>query len=142
MEGSVDGNEIGDLFVAQLMTSDLKTVRPETLVEDAAELMLDEDIGSLVVVNAAGGLEGILTRTDFVAIVEGQKPKDQTPVSAYMTTDVITAEAGESVRDVADRMVEADIHHVPVAEDGSGVVGIITTTDLTGYLSTVQTPSP
>ncbi|MFB6220672.1 MAG: CBS domain-containing protein [Halolamina sp.] len=131
-----------DIFVAQLMTSNLETVTPDTLVEEAADLMLDQTIGSVVVVDETGGLEGILTRTDFVAIVSGQKPKDQTPVSAYMTTDVITAEAGESIRTVADRMVEAGIHHVPVVEEGEGVIGIITTTDLTGYLSTVQTPSP
>lgn len=136
-----DANDIDDIFVAQLMTNDVKTATPDTLVEEAADLMLDQTIGSVIVVNDDGGLEGILTRTDFVAIVAGQKPKDQTPVSAYMTTDVITAEAGESIRAVADRMVEAGIHHMPVA-DGDEVIGIITTTDLTGYLSTVQTPSP
>lgn len=141
MADSVDTNGIDDLFVAEVMTSDLTTVTPETLVEDAAELMLDEDIGSLVVVNEADGPEGILTRTDFVAIVAGQRPKDQTPVSTYMTTDVITAKAGESVRAVADRMVEAGIHHMPVV-DGDDVIGIITSTDLTGYLSTLQSPSP
>ncbi|MEF8799455.1 MAG: CBS domain-containing protein [Halolamina sp.] len=130
-----------DIFVAQLMTTDLKTVVPGTLVEDAADLMLDETIGSVVVVNDAHEIEGILTRTDFVDIVAGQKPKDQTPVSAYMTPDVLTAEAGETIRTVADRMVEAGIHHVPVVDDDE-VIGIITTTDLTGYLSTVQTPSP
>jgi CBS domain-containing protein len=142
MADSADANDIDDIFVAQLMTSDVKTVTPDTLVEDAADLMLDQTIGSVIVVDDDGGIEGILTRTDFVAIVAGQKPKDQTPVSAYMTTDVLTAEAGESIRTVADRMVEAGIHHMPVAEEGEGVIGIVTTTDLTGYLSTVQTPSP
>jgi CBS domain-containing protein len=136
-----DSNDIDDIFVAQLMTTELKTVTSETLVEEAAELMLDETIGSVVVVNEAGELEGILTRTDFVSIVAGQKPKDQTPVSTYMTADVLTAEAGETIRTVADRMVEAGIHHMPVV-DGDEVIGIITSTDLTSYLSTVQTPSP
>jgi CBS domain-containing protein len=134
-------HDIDDIFVAQLMTSDLETVTPDTLVEAAADLMLDQTIGSVVVVNEDDELEGILTRTDFVAIVAGQEPKDQTPVSAYMTSDVLTAAGGESIRTVADRMVEAGIHHVPVVDDEE-VIGIITTTDLTGYLSTVQTPSP
>ena len=135
-------DDIDDLFVARLMSTDLKTVSPDTLVEEAADLMLDNVIGSVVVVDDDGELAGILTRTDFVAIVAGQEPKDQTPVSEYMTTDVLTASAGDSIRTVADRMVEAGIHHMPVVDDEEGVIGMITTSDLTAYLSTVQTDSP
>lgn len=142
MDETPTTNDIDDIFVAQLMTSDLETVTPDTLVEEAADIMLDQTIGSVVVVDETGNLEGILTRTDFVAIVAGQKPKDQTPVSKYMTTEVVTANAGESIRTVADRMVEHGIHHIPVIDDEEGVIGMITTTDLTGYLSTAQTPSP
>lgn len=134
-------DETDDLFVASLMSTDVKTVAPDTLVEDAAEVMLDNEIGS-VIVDDDDGLAGILTRTDFVSIVAGQKPKDQTPVSEYMTEDVLTAKAGDSVREVADRMVEAGIHHMPVVDPEEGLIGIITTSDLTAYLSTVQSPSP
>ncbi|MFC6735026.1 CBS domain-containing protein [Halolamina salina] len=135
-------DETDDLFVASLMSTEVKTVTRDTLVEDAAELMLDNQIGSVVVVDDDGTLEGILTRTDFVSIVAGQQPKDQTPVSEYMTRDVQTAKAGDSIRTVADRMVEAGFHHMPVIDDTEGLIGMITTSDLTAYLSTVQTPSP
>jgi CBS domain-containing protein len=135
-------DETDDLFVASLMSTEVKTVTGDTLVEDAAELMLDNQIGSVVVVDEDGTLEGILTRTDFVSIVAGQKPKDQTPVREYMTRDVQTAKAGDSIRGVADRMVEAGFHHMPVVDDTEGLIGMITTSDLTAYLSTVQTPSP
>ncbi|WP_232686391.1 CBS domain-containing protein [Halobacterium zhouii] len=130
-----------DVFVGQLMSEELATVDPDALVEDAATLMLDRGISSVVVVDDQDRLEGILTTTDFVRIVAEQKPKDQTPVSAYMTTDVKTAGAQDSVTDVADAMVEHGFHHVPVV-DGEEVIGIITTTDLTAYVSQVQTPSP
>jgi len=135
-------DDIDDLFVGRLMSSDVKTVTPDTLVEAAAEVMLDNTIGSVVVVDEGGELEGILTRTDFVSIVAGQQPKDQTPVSEYMTRDVQTAKAGDSIREVADRMVEAGFHHMPVVDDSEGLIGMVTTSDLTAYLSTVQTPSP
>ena len=130
-----------DIFVGQLMSEDLTTVDPDALVEDAAGRMLEAGISSVVVVDDQNRLEGILTTTDFVRIVAEQKPKDQTPVSAYMTTDVKTASAQDSVTDVADAMVEHGFHHVPVV-DGEDVIGIITTTDLTAYVSQVQTPSP
>ena len=130
-----------DIFVGQLMSDDLRTVSKETLVEDAADLMLEEGIGSLVVVDDDDHLEGILTTTDFVDIVAKSQPKAETTVERYMTTDVTTAGAQDSIRDVADAMVEHGFHHMPVLDDDT-VIGIITTKDLTSYISTVQTPSP
>jgi CBS domain-containing protein len=130
-----------DVFVGQLMSSELYTVTPETLVADAAELLLDNDIGSAVVVEA-GELQGILTRTDFVDIVAKSRPKAETPVSDYMSTDIITAAAQDPIREVADAMTEHGFHHMPVVSDEDGVVGMITSSDLAAYLSGVQTPSP
>ena len=123
-----------DIFVARLMTSELETVTPDTLVEDAARTMRENDIGSLVVVDDENTLEGILTTTDFVEIVMKSQPKAQTTVSRYMSTDVITATAQETISDVAETMLEHGFHHMPVVEDEE-VIGIITTTDLAGYLA-------
>jgi len=130
-----------DVFVAQLMTSEPVTVTPETLVEEVANRMLDHGIGSVLVVDEDDGLAGILTTTDFVQIVAERKPKDETPVSEYMSTDVLTTSAQEPVEEVANRLIEAGVHHMPVVDDGRPI-GIVTTTDLAAYVSTVQSPSP
>ncbi|PSP51659.1 histidine kinase [Halobacteriales archaeon QH_3_68_24] len=130
-----------DIFVARLMTTDLQTVGPDTLVEDAAERMQTHGIGSLVVVDD-GQLMGILTTTDFVDIVARSKPKAETTVERYMTTDVVTTHAQASIREASDAMIEHGFHHLPVVDDEEGVIGMVTTTDLAAYLSTVQTPSP
>ncbi|NLV10356.1 CBS domain-containing protein [Halomicrobium mukohataei] len=131
-----------DIFVGRLMTSDPVTVSPDTLVEDAAQLMIDESIGSLIVTDDGNDIRGILTSTDFVEIVKESDPKAQTTVERYMSTDVLTTTAQEQIQAVADLMLEAGIHHVPVVDETEGVIGIISTTDLTAYVSTVQTPSP
>ena len=131
-----------DIFVGRLMSTDLHTESPDTIVEDAAQVLLENDVGSVLVVDDEGGLEGILTRTDFVEIVAKSQPKAQTTVSKYMTDDVITTDAGASIRDVADVMMEHGFHHVPVVDEDDRVVGMLTTTDLAAYLSHVQTPSP
>jgi CBS domain-containing protein len=130
-----------DVFVAQLMTSEPETVTPDTLVEDVANRMLERGIGSVLVVDEDDELAGILTTTDFVKIVAERKPKDQTPVSEYMSTDVLTASAQEPIEEVANRLIEAGVHHMPVVDDGIPM-GIVTTTDLAAYVSTVQSPSP
>lgn len=131
-----------DIFVARLMSADVQSVTADTLVETAAEAMLEDGIGSLVVVDDAGQVEGILTTTDFVGIVAESQPKAETTVERYMSTDVVTVGAQTSIRDAADTMIEHGFHHLPVVDDGEGVVGMLTTTDLAAYLSHVQTPSP
>ena len=131
-----------DIFVGQLMSDDLYTATKDTLVEDAANTMLSNSVSSLVVVDDDGHLEGILTTTDFVDIVAKSKPKAETTVERYMTTDVRTAAVGDSIQDVADAMIEHGFHHMPVVEDDGTVIGLISTADLTAYISTVQTPSP
>ena len=131
-----------DIFVARLMTTDLQTVPPDTLVEDAAGVMLAEDVGSVLVVDDDDRIEGILTSTDFVRIVKERKPKDQTPVSAYMSTDVVTADPQHSISDVADLILDQGFHHLPVVDDEGRAIGIVTTTDITAYVSHLEAPQP
>jgi CBS domain-containing protein len=131
-----------DIFVARLMSTGIHSVTPDTLVEDAAQILQEESIGSLVVVDEEGHLEGILTTTDFVDIVAKSKPKAETTVERYMTTDVVTTTAQASIQEVADEMMERGIHHMPVVDDDEGVIGMLSTSDLAGYISSVQTPSP
>lgn len=131
-----------DIFVARIMSPDPVTVTADTLVEDAAGTMLENDIGSVVVTDGDGELAGILTTTDFVRIVAERRPKDETPVSSYMSTGVVTASAQDPVHDVADAMLEHGVHHIPVVSEAEGVIGIVTTTDLAAYVSRSRAPSP
>jgi len=48
---------------------------------------------------------------------------------------VVTSTAGASIGAVADLLIEHGIHHVPVVDETAGVVGMVTTTDLTAYLA-------
>ncbi|WP_312907284.1 CBS domain-containing protein [Natronosalvus caseinilyticus] len=127
-----------DIFVARLMSTDLVTVAPDTLVEDAGQTMLENGISSLVVVDDDGRLEGILTTTDFVTIVAESFPKAETIVERYMTTSVVTVSPQQPITEVANVMLEHGVHHLPVVDEAEGVVGIVTTTDLAGYLTTMR----
>lgn len=124
-----------DVLVARVMTSDPVTVTPDTFVEPAAELMLDEGIGSLLVVDEDGALQGILTTTDFVAIVAASKPKAETTVERYMSTDLVTVGAQDSVQTIANLMTEHGFHHVPVVDDEEGLIGMVSTTDIAQYVA-------
>lgn len=131
-----------DIFVGQLMSSPVQTVNPETPIHEAAEIMRTQDIGSLIVVDADDHPEGILTSTDFVQLAADRASTADTLVEEYMNTVTTTAEANDTLQGAADRMMENGIHHLPVVEDEEGVIGILTTTDLTAYLSPDWKPSP
>lgn len=129
-----------DIIVGRVMSASVHTVTPDTLVEDAATKMLSNDIGSLVVVDGNNGLQGILTTTDFVEIVSKSRPKAETTVSRYMTTDVVTTSVQDSIQDVAETMSRCGFHHLPVVDETEGVIGMVTTADLANYISTVGAP--
>ncbi len=131
-----------DIFVASLMSTDITAVTSDTLVEDAAQRLRNEQIGSVVVVDNHGRIEGILTNTDFVAIVAKSQPKAETTVERYMTDQVITVDPQDPIRDAADTMVTYGISHLPVVDAEDTVIGMLSSTDLTTYLSGIHEPSP
>jgi CBS domain-containing protein len=54
---------------ADLMTTDLITVKPDVSLLDASRIMLDHSISSLPVVDDSGKLVGIITKSDLVRAV-------------------------------------------------------------------------
>ena len=111
-----------DIFVGRLMSSPVQTVTRTTPIQEAADLMLSHGIGSVVVVDEVGHLDGILTATDFVTLAADGQPAEETEVSEYMTTDVVTATANDLITDVAETMLDRGFHHVPVVDDTEGVL--------------------
>ncbi|WP_410766328.1 cyclic nucleotide-binding/CBS domain-containing protein [Haloferax sp. DFSO60] len=130
-----------DVFVGSLMSSPVYTVDTDTSLRTAGRLMLEHGIGSVIVVDDQEQLEGILTATDFVRIIADGAPDPNATVGVSMSTDVTTTTANEPIRRVADLMLEHGFHHVPVLDNGD-VIGVITTTDLTAYVSHGAVPSP
>ncbi|WP_129113445.1 CBS domain-containing protein [Halegenticoccus tardaugens] len=130
-----------DVFVGNLMSSPVHTVDADTSLQNAGRLMLEQGIGSVIVVGDDDHLEGILTATDFIKVIAEGDPDPNATVGTSMSTDVTTTTASEPIRSVADLMLEYGFHHVPVLDDGE-VIGVITTTDLTAYISRGAGPRP
>lgn len=65
------------LTVGDVMTKKVFTVRAETPLQDAAQLMLDHKIGGLPVVDATQHVVGVITETDifkaFVALLSSER---------------------------------------------------------------------
>lgn len=52
--------------VADVMTRDVMTVKPDAHAFEAASIMLDHKIGSVLVVDDTGALVGMITQTDYL----------------------------------------------------------------------------
>jgi len=121
------------MLVKEAMKKDVKTIRPSDTIKDAAVLMNENRIGSLVVVSGTGTVTGIVTERDILTdVVAAGKNAEDIKVEDIMTKELITISPDKSLEDAADVMTKNKIKKLPVMEGGR-LVGIITATDLICY---------
>jgi CBS domain-containing protein len=99
---------------------------------DAAGLMQNEQVGSVVVL-AGGRFVGILTERDLTrAMAEGTDPRDAT-AAEYMTATPAAVHLDADLHQVAATMFEFECRHLPVlSEDDSQVIGMVSIRNLLG----------
>lgn len=114
--------------IGQLSRSELVTAALTDSLNQAAGRMRYAEVSALPVVEA-GELVGILTERDLTrAAAEGVDPRSHT-VAAFMSLGPVTADPDEDSDDVAMRMLELGIRHLPVVEQGK-LAGIVSMRDL------------
>jgi CBS domain-containing protein len=99
---------------------------------DAAGLMQNEQVGSVVVM-VGGRFAGILTERDLTrAMADGTDPRDAT-AAEYMTAMPAAVHLDADLHQVASTMFEFECRHLPVlSEDDSQVIGMVSIRDLLG----------
>jgi len=125
---------MADIPIERLMSTELVTIDRGAAAADAANRMLETGVSSILVVDDDGHLAGLITATDFVSLVRRNDPEDETPVEAFMTTDIVTVSPDDSVEELAEP-TDRGYTHLPVVTADSKLVGIVSTTDLTTYVS-------
>lgn len=106
------------------------TVPPDALVSDAAKLLAERRIGTVVISDDGSVALGILSERDIVKhlAANGAACLDA-KVSEYMTSKLQTTHRDEEADSVLKRMTEGRFRHMPVIEDGN-LVGLITIGDV------------
>lgn len=105
--------------------------------KDAAKLMVEKGIGSLVA-NRNGLPFGIVTERDLVEkiVAEGADP-GKVSVSDVMVAPLATIDASASLIDAARRMVEKQVKRLVVTESNN-IIGIVSQTDLVQSMTDFQ----
>ena len=104
-------------------------VRPDASVFDALKMMAENNIGSLVVLEA-GKLVGVITERHYAReIVLKGRTSPGTLVRDIMSTKVIYARPDQSVEECMAVMTAKAVRHLPVLERGR-LVGIVSIGDM------------
>jgi len=112
--------------VRNLITRPAVLVHLDDSLRRLAETFVGDSIGAAVVKGT--NPPALVSERDVVrAIAEGED-LDGVRVSEVMTEDVLVASPDDKVLDVAYRMLDNEIRHVPVVEDGV-VIGIVSGRD-------------
>lgn len=119
--------------VVDLMTTDVITVSSETGIRDAARLMFRNRVSGLPVTTSDGTLAGIITEADFLRLeVERQEGVTELgeTVGDVMSPGVVTTGPDTEIYDAAKMMTFRDIKRLPVVDDESRLLGIISRADI------------
>ena len=106
------------------------TVAPGSRVADAAKILADRRIGTVIISADGTTADGILSERDIVRhlATDGAACLDA-KVESYMTSKLQTCTRNEEADSVLSRMTEGRFRHMPVVEDGK-MVGIVTIGDV------------
>jgi CBS domain-containing protein len=124
--------------VADFMSRDVVTVRPDTKVEDAARIMISHDFRRVPIVYE-GVMTGVVTTSDIVnylgsgevfeKLVTGNMHEALgVPIKAIAREAPITIEPNLDLGEAAELMIARDVNVLPVIVDGA-LTGIITERD-------------
>lgn len=145
-----------DLPVTDIMSSPAITLQPDTTVEDAVSVLVENNIDGAPVVDAGGRLVGLLDDDDLiVSEARLHAPTTIEILGAYiplpgdlrrfndevrqalgrtveevMDTDVATVRTTATVEDVATILHDRGVSRLPVLDDAGQVVGVVTRGDL------------
>ncbi len=144
---------------SDVMAINVITVAPTASVREVATLLLNHHISALPVVDGEGLLVGIISEGDLVRRAELDTDHRRSwwldllagrtneklaleyvksharRVEDVMTRDVVTAEPGTSLRDIAALLEKKSIKRVPIVENGK-LVGIVSCANLIQALAT------
>lgn len=119
--------------IAHLMTPEPVTIRVETTIAEASQIMATCGLRHLPVVDGGNRLLGMISDRDLRGPLvgrDGQGPVASDEVRAYMTRELVTAEPEEELGAVARRIVDRRIGAVPVVDPKGELRGIVSYVDV------------
>ena len=116
-----------------VMTKDPTCCLVSDGIARAAEIMKNEDVGSVPVVedDVTRRLVGIVTDRDIVLkIIAENRDRDAATVGEIMSTSLVTCRPDDHYQTAMDRMSQHQVRRIPVVDGKGRIVGIISQADI------------
>jgi len=124
-----------DVEIRELMTQNPACCGPSDSVKEAAALMADNDCGQIPVIDANGGLVGVITDRDIACRCVAQGKSAETKVEEIMSPSPVTVTIDASVAECCKKMEENQVRRLPVVDDAGKCCGIVSQADIARHAS-------
>lgn len=122
-----------------LMATTFATIHSDASLLEAAHLMSEKRMGSLLTIEA-GEIVGIVTERDVVRKgLASNRDAGSTHVSAVMSSPLLSIDVNRTIRDASKAMAEQGVRHLTVTEHGK-IVGVLSVRDLVKMVSVRDRP--
>ena len=115
--------------IHEIMSREVRTITPDTTLQEAALLMRQADIGALIV-NDGERMIGVLTDRDLVIRALAEGTRMDTPIREVMSDEVLYCYDDEEVDHIAKNMAQNQKRRLPVVNRDKRLVGIVSLANL------------
>ena len=116
-------------IVSNFMRKKIETIDELASVQEAARKMREKNISSLVVVDRDGKPQGLITERDLVRkVCTDDMPTSKVKNKEIMSYPLITIDSKSSPSIAADMMLQHNVRHLPVVDNGmrtDSLVGLL-----------------
>ena len=117
------------LLVRDVMSKNVKTVRPNSTINEVVRKMNKFEIGSIVVADGEKPV-GIITERDILRrVLEVTVASEAMKAKEIMSAPILTIDSEATTEEAATLMNSERIKKIPVVEEGK-LIGIVTSTDI------------
>jgi len=126
-----NGRFIMGTKIVDVMTTRPRAVEPQMPVREVAQLMEEEDVGSLPVVEGGARLVGVVTDRDIVVrvVARGLDP-EVTRVGDVASRDLVTLTPEDDLDDALALMAREQVRRLPIVARGDELVGVVSQADV------------
>lgn len=122
------------LTLKDFMIKEVVSVKADTPIFDAVELMRKNDVTGLPVVDGDNDLVGVITEKDVLRLLFADEQEKNKTVDFFMTRPAVSFCENESLWSVCDLMIVNYFRRVPVVSRKGKLVGIISRPDIIDYI--------
>lgn len=122
------------LKAKEIMTTDVVSVKRETPIYEAMELLINNEITGMPVVDDDMTLVGVISEKDCLGLFYADEDGKDKTVRHFMTCPAVHYNENDSLKTICDFMMINYFRRVPVTSKKGIVVGILSRPDVIKHI--------